>query len=215
MADFSDFWICFLNKAQGEISLYEGVKPTKKSWKHTKPGSIGNFTTSLNTKKSCAWVEICFQEKTPEISNGKFDHFYEQRSAVEKKYGGRLTWMRLPEIKRSRIVSEEIPFDYSNRNSWDKAIEQLLEKMARFIPAIEAAATELDSSLPKKATVIRKKKGSLPKKSDSDYAIQQLSTANTEAILDQIEKKFNADEKSLHPNWRTITKKNIQEYWYK
>jgi len=78
----------------------------------------------------------------------------------------------------------------------------------------EAAATGLDSSLSKKATVI-KKKGSLPKKSDSDYAIQQLSNANTEAILDQIEKKFNADEKSLHLNWRAITKKNIQEYWYK
>ena len=75
MSDYNEFWTRFLNKAADSIRLYRDVPPTNKSWLHTKPGSFHKFGTCINTKESSAWVEICFQEKSLEESNQKFDLF--------------------------------------------------------------------------------------------------------------------------------------------
>lgn len=60
----------------------------------------------------------------------------------------------------------------------------------------------------------------LPAKKDADQAIEQLRSKSrenppVEKILNQIEKNFFNQGKSLKSNWRIITERNIREYWYK
>jgi hypothetical protein len=154
MADYREFWIEFLKRAPDVVHLYKEVMPKDKSYLHTKKGSYKPFCTAFRTTDNQIWVENCIQEKGKdgkEDSCRKFDHFYSQRDAIEKQFGEQLEWQRLPERKRSRILTEPISFDYGDRSSWDNTIEQILGKMTRFIPAMEKAALGLNT-LPKTTT---------------------------------------------------------------
>ncbi len=218
MANYLEFWSYFLKKAQPVISLYQGVSPKNKSYLYTKKATFEKYCIAFNTKDKIAWVERCFQEQGPDgvnESNRKFDHFFFQKNVIEQQYKGVMEWKQLKEKKRSRILSELVPFDIENQDSWDETIDQLLDKMGRFIPVIEDAYKGLSAFTTEKAAVIKRTGDYRPIKNDAEKAIGQIfPQSDVATILDQIEKNCIEAGQILVSNWRTITDRNIKEYWF-
>ncbi len=220
MADYVEFWREFLRRAESIVPLYHGVIPKNKSYLHTKKGDYKHFCTAFNTKKKEIWIENCIQETGQggeEESNRKFDYLYEQRKNIEQHFGEQLKWERLPEKKRSRIISQPIYFDYNDRSSWNEIFNKLQDKMNRFIPAMERAALGINSLHP---TTVRRKRGNkksqqLPDKKDAELAARQVANRTPEAILNQIERNFMSEGKVLGEGWREKTRKNIIAEWFR
>lgn len=219
MADYSAFWDAFLKKAGNIIPLYQGVNPTikqrEKSWLHTKKGSFEKFCTVCNPKKApLAHVEICFQSEKAE-SKSKYDPLFKIRADIEKKFGEELIWEDNPKIARCKIMSKPIEFHFNDQTTWDSTIDSLLEKMSRFIQAIEQthSGNFLTTSVAHPPNLLGEHY--LPSKQNVESAKKLLGSyrVDIDTILDQLERVV-LSGKRLHPDWRKITEEKL-EIWFK
>ena len=200
MSTLDEFWKNFLNKAAPSIPLYRGVTPKpNKGWLSTKRESYPFCTV---VKEHASHVEICFQGKTEMESNQKFDQLFARKESIERYFGEKLRWERLPEKKRSKIMSVPIPLGSLDRNHWGDLINQLVDKMSRFIMATEGPGSPIIQ--PKNTG------GYTPSENDYDFALRQLDTPGKEIpismVEDQIEKNMIEKKIVLNPDWRMDNK---------
>ena len=124
-----DFCILFLQKSRQKIPLFLGVEPSKAKGTWI-PANREPFGVVVKQHESHA--EICFQEKSENESNRKFDEINRCQEEIEFKYGGKLRWERLPEKKRSKIMTHPIPLGYKDIKNWNSLIAQLTDDAAIF-----------------------------------------------------------------------------------
>ena len=128
-----NFCECFLPNARQKIPLFMGVHANKAigTWIPANKKPFG-----IVVKQHESHAEICFQKTTTNESNRIFDQIAEHRTEIEIKYGGKLRWERLPEKKRSKIMTYPVELGYNDIEKWPTLIEQLVDDSSNFFNAI-------------------------------------------------------------------------------
>lgn len=128
-----EFCELFIQKSRQKITLFDGVEARRArgTWI---PANQKNF--GVVVKQYASHAEICLQETTKTESNRKFDLTAKFQSEIEKKYGGKLRWQRLPENKRSKIMTYPLALGYEDNRQWPFLIEQLTDDAMNFFNAI-------------------------------------------------------------------------------
>lgn len=208
MVSYSSFWDVFLKKAVNKIGLYQGVPSTEKNWLNTKKGPLGSFCTVLKLKDSAAHVEITFQEKTKEESKNKFDPLFNSRLKIEHFFGEALEWEDDLDKKRCKIKSKPIVFNHNDQTTWDNAVDLLLERMSKFMQAIEQKQLGIINT----AVSDHQRplvEGYTPTESDYEYALRQLGRPGEDISIYKVENQIedNLGKTALKPGWRRSERK--------
>lgn len=140
------FWTEALDALnQAGVKLYQNISPSRDHWLSAASGLSG-INYAMIFSKAEARVEFNIARGQQEENKRAFDLLYEQREAIEQKFGGKLAWRRLDHRKASRIECS-CPFDGYDREVWPEMIAWLVEfvpKMEQvFSPQIEAIRKEL------------------------------------------------------------------------
>jgi hypothetical protein len=92
-------------------------------------------------KQHSCHVELCFQEKSPDISNQKFDQIFMHRIIIENKLNLNLIWERMDTNNRSKIMTNPVGHGYKDYDIWESIIIHLLNDFKKFYDEISLYTT--------------------------------------------------------------------------
>ncbi|AUW41173.1 DUF4268 domain-containing protein [Rhizobium leguminosarum] len=150
------FWARALERLRADgITLFANVNPSRDHWLNAGSGVRGcPFTMAF--ARGEVRVEVNLARPDRDENKWLFDRLEADRSAIEARFGGEMSWSRLDERKQSRI-SYSHPFDGFEADNWPEmlnwlsehirklegAFRQPLAQYARSIPSVDETAEEL------------------------------------------------------------------------
>jgi hypothetical protein len=127
------------------VGLYRNVSAGKDHWLWAGSGLSG-VPYSMIFLKSEARVEISIARKDKEENKRIYDLLYDQKDAIEERFGAEFNWMRLDDRISCRI-SYGKAFDGHDTEQWPEIIDWLVEHVQRlekaFRPEFEKVKREL------------------------------------------------------------------------
>ena len=138
-----DFWNELLAKMNSRSSLFQNISPGRYHWIGTGAGMRGiayNFVIS----KKYARCEL-YIDRGEELENlYVYDQFYGNKSAIEAKFGGELTWERLNNRRACRIKYEDDSLNMFERENWPEGIAFMTDGMIRMEQAFRGQISSLN-----------------------------------------------------------------------
>jgi len=139
-----EFWATLLPRINEKMSLFKNRNPTKDSWLGVKSKTGLFFYQFTVTQKWCR-AEICIAGNSKEDNKKIFDLLYEQKTNLEKKFGGTLNWLRLDQYQ-SCLIRAERPGNITDRSQWPEMIDFMVDAMVR----LETAFREPSENIKRK-----------------------------------------------------------------
>ncbi|MFF0919986.1 DUF4268 domain-containing protein [Rhizobium leguminosarum] len=148
------FWARALERLRADgITLFANVNPSRDHWVNAGSGVRGCPFTMIFARDE-ARVEVNLARVDRDENKWLFDQLEADRSAIEARFGGEMSWHRLDERKQSRI-SYSRPFDGYEVDNWPEmlvwlsehirklegAFRQPLAQYARSIPSVDESGT--------------------------------------------------------------------------
>ncbi|TAV47411.1 DUF4268 domain-containing protein [Rhizobium leguminosarum] len=148
------FWARALERLRADgITLFANVNPSRDHWLNAGSGVRGCPFTMIFARDE-ARVEVNLARVDRDENKWLFDQLEADRSAIEARFGGEMSWLRLDERKQSRI-SYSHPFDGYEVDNWPEmlvwlsehirklegAFRQPLAQYARSIPSVDESGT--------------------------------------------------------------------------
>ncbi|MGO6944897.1 DUF4268 domain-containing protein [Rhizobium johnstonii] len=148
------FWARALERLRADgITLFANVNPSRDHWLNAGSGVRGCPFTMIFARDE-ARVEVNLARVDRDENKWLFDQLEADRSAIEARFGGEMSWLRLDERKQSRI-SYSRPFDGFDADNWPEmlvwlsehirklegAFRQPLAQYARSIPSVDESGT--------------------------------------------------------------------------
>ncbi|MBY3118858.1 DUF4268 domain-containing protein [Rhizobium laguerreae] len=150
------FWARALERLRADgITLFANVNPSRDHWLNAGSGVRGCPFTMIFARDE-ARVEVNLARVDRDENKWLFDQLEADRSAIEGRFGGEMSWLRLDERKQSRI-SYSRPFDGYEVDNWPEmlswlsehicklegAFRQPLAQYARSVPSVDETTEEL------------------------------------------------------------------------
>ncbi|PXA03885.1 hypothetical protein DDZ13_09605 [Coraliomargarita sinensis] len=134
------FWTRTLEAMEAAgVQRYATVSPSKDHWLSCGSG-LGGVIYSLIFSKKEIRVEIYMSANDAATNKAVFDQFYENKEAIENRFGHKLEWQRLDDKKASR-VKYSLAVDGYDEENWEMMIDWLVEHFPKlekaFRPEIE------------------------------------------------------------------------------
>lgn len=144
-----EFWKKLLNETTNSLTLFQNINPSKDNWIS---GSTGLSGVQLNfvISNSYARVELYITRSNKEENKFIFNNLYDQKLAIEERFGNPLTWEELPDKKASRIKYQLNEVDYFNREDWPKMIDFMVKNMKKLEIALKEPLLLLKSKVKSK-----------------------------------------------------------------
>lgn len=133
-----EFWKQLLEMAKSKIRLHERISPSKDNCISTSAG-ISGFSYAYVIRMDDAHVELYINKGDSEENKKIFDTLQEQKDEIEKKFNNSLDWQRLDKRRGSRIRFVINDHGLSDRESWPKLQELMVDAMIRLHNAIQPA----------------------------------------------------------------------------
>lgn len=137
-----EFWAKYLTKVAES-------RPTWTSSRRGRPQNWLALTARFQGASFCVAFtgtqmksELIFDSKDSELNRQRFDYLLENQSVIEKEYGAPLIW-HAPEGNIQCILRSVEPGDFMKEESWEKAIEWMLDSQTRLRAAVEPYLQQL------------------------------------------------------------------------
>lgn len=128
------FWVATLEALDSNgIKKYQNISPSKDHWLSCASGVSGIGYALIFSKKEVR-VEINMASSDAVTNKVIFDKFYDNKEAIEARFGHELQWQRLDEKKASRVKFSQAVDGYNEEN-WPQMIEWLVQ----YFPKLEKA----------------------------------------------------------------------------
>lgn len=141
-----EFWSACLDRLKGsDVRLYDNISPGRDHWLGAGSGVRScPYELIFGIREARAQLTLSRSEKAE--NKALFDALFEQRDAIETKFGAPLVWKRLDHKKSSRIEVIKA-FDSTDPEHWDEIIDWMIEHIRRIHASLDAplkaAATAL------------------------------------------------------------------------
>ncbi|AXA41639.1 DUF4268 domain-containing protein [Rhizobium leguminosarum] len=141
------FWVRALEKLRGDgITLFANVSPSRDHWLNAGSGVRGcPFTMAF--ARGEVRVEVNLARPDRDENKWLFDRLEADRSAIEARFGGEMSWSRLDERKQSRI-SYSHPFDGFEADNWPEMLDWLSEHIRKLEGAFRQPLAQYARSIP-------------------------------------------------------------------
>lgn len=137
-----NFWREFLREMNLRSPLYHNVSPSKDNWIAGRTGVSGiNFNSVISSRDGRS--EVYIQRKIAEENKEIFDELLNDKSEIERQFGGPLIWERLDEKKACRVKFQLDEVDYFKRDDWPKMISFMVDGMTRLEMAIKGPISRI------------------------------------------------------------------------
>ncbi|MBY0534321.1 MAG: DUF4268 domain-containing protein [Chitinophagaceae bacterium] len=131
------FWTFLLERAKQKTKLHANISPNIYSWVGTGSGIAGvtyNYVIGQHDAKTELYID---KDKEDGKENKElFDRLYAQKEAIEKSYGGELSWQRLDNKRASRIAKTFTGIGYKDEDNWEELADMMIDSMIRLEKAI-------------------------------------------------------------------------------
>lgn len=139
------FWTQFLDYAKTKTKLHTGISPGRHSWIGTGAGKRGlGFNYVIREHETSVELYIDRGKDGEKENKFIFDTLHENKSEIEKVFGGALEWERLDTKRASRIRKTIDKGGWKDEDKWvvvnDATVDAMirLEKALRpYIPKLE------------------------------------------------------------------------------
>lgn len=127
------FWSLLLPKANAVTPLHQNVSPSKQNWISTTSHGLG-FVYVL--ARGRARIEIYIGRPDRDENKAIFDELEGHRTAIEKAFGGELSWQRLGQKVGCRIAAFANSGSTQDESTWDKLHAEMIDLMVRLEAAL-------------------------------------------------------------------------------
>jgi hypothetical protein len=135
-----EFWTELLEKAKEKSDLFTNIRPNIYSWIGAGAGKTGINYQYIITNKY-AGCEIYLDKgkgyEKPNINKERFDRLHRCKRQIEKTFRGKLNWERLDNARASRISYRFKEGSLSNKETWSKTQDKMIEVMIRMEKAFK------------------------------------------------------------------------------
>ncbi|MGM5008191.1 DUF4268 domain-containing protein [Rhizobium sp. 969_B3_N1_2] len=141
------FWARALERLRADgITLFANVSPSRDHWLNAGSGVRGcPFTMAF--ARGEVRVEVNLARPDRDENKWLFDRLEADRSAIEARFGGEMSWSRLDERKQSRI-SYSHPFDGFEADNWPEMLDWLSEHIRKLEGAFRQPLAQYARSIP-------------------------------------------------------------------
>jgi hypothetical protein len=125
-----DFWTFLLERAKEKTKLHGSISPQVYSWIGTGAGISGvTYNYCIGQHDSRVELYIDKDKEKGEENKAIFDALYTNKEAIEKSFGGSLTWERLDTKRASRISRYFENGGYRNQDKWPHVADEMIDGM--------------------------------------------------------------------------------------
>lgn len=141
------FWARALERLRADgITLFANVNPSRDHWLNAGSG-VGGCPFTMVFARDEVRVEVNLARADRDQNKWLFDRLEADRSAIEAKLGGEMSWSRLDERKQSRI-SYSHPFDGFEAENWPEMLAWLSEHIRKLEGAFRQPLAQYARSIP-------------------------------------------------------------------
>ncbi|MBD9538768.1 MULTISPECIES: DUF4268 domain-containing protein [Ensifer] len=141
------FWTRALEKLRADgITLFANVSPGRDHWLNAGSGVRGCPFTMIFARDE-ARVEMSLARADRDENKWLFDQLETDKSAIETRFGGQMSWYRLDDKKQSRIVYAR-PFDGYDPDNWPEMLDWLSEHIRKLEGAFRQPLGQYARSIP-------------------------------------------------------------------
>ncbi|MBX4963974.1 DUF4268 domain-containing protein [Rhizobium binae] len=141
------FWARALEKLRADgITLFANVNPSRDHWLNAGSG-VGGCPFTIVFARDEVRVEVNLARADRDQNKWLFDRLEADKSAIEARFGGEMSWSRLDERKQSRI-SYSHPFDGFEVDNWPEMITWLSEHIRKLEGAFRQPLAQYARSIP-------------------------------------------------------------------
>lgn len=143
------FWTSFLERAQKRLKLFSNISPSDYHWIGASSGVRGlSFNHTVWKRGGGAELYIDRGSNGAEENKRIFDTLQADKEAIERDYGGPLSWQRLDTKRACRIQArfEDFPGLQDDPAEWSKTQDTLIDAMTRLEKALAPRIAKLKVS---------------------------------------------------------------------
>lgn len=143
-----EFWGKILQNLNSKFNLFQNISPSKYNWIGAGSGMRGvayNFSVSKNYGRCEIYIDRGDKEENKLI----FDSLYTDKSELETKFGGSLTWERLDDKRASRIKYENSNLNVFQKEDWTEMIDFMSDGMIRLESAFKDKIKKINNKIKK------------------------------------------------------------------
>jgi uncharacterized protein with ParB-like and HNH nuclease domain len=136
-----NFWKQLLPQIEN-TELFGNVSPSRDHWLSTGAGISGVSYTIVITQKFIR-LEFTISASSKEVNKRYFHKLFQNKNAIEKRFGNALVWEELPDNKMSRIKYELRNVSLFNDDDWTEMNQFVIKYLPSFEQAFKAEITGL------------------------------------------------------------------------
>ncbi|ANK90555.1 MULTISPECIES: DUF4268 domain-containing protein [Rhizobium] len=141
------FWARALERLRADgITLFANVNPSRDHWLNAGSG-VGGCPFTMVFARDEVRVEVNLARADRDQNKWLFDRLEADKSAIEAKFGGEMSWSRLDEKKQSRI-SYSHPLDGFDVDNWPEMLTWLSEHIRKLEGAFRQPLAQYARSIP-------------------------------------------------------------------
>lgn len=146
---YRKFWTSLLEGALKRTKLFSNISPVDYHWIGTSSGVRGlGFNFAVWKRGGGAELYIDRGRDRAEDNKRIFDTLHADKAAIEREFGGPLSWQRLDSKRACRIQArfEDLPGLQDNPEEWAKTQDAMIDAMIRLEKALAPRLAKLKVS---------------------------------------------------------------------
>lgn len=140
-----EFWKELLGKSNRKTKLHSNISPNKYSWLGTSAGKRG-LGFNYGIRQHSAQIELYIDKGSgaKEENEKIFDSIFENKEAIEEKFGSDLLWQKLENKQACRICKKFEIGGYKDSDKWDDIHNTLIDAMIKFAKSLKPFIKKID-----------------------------------------------------------------------